>query len=401
MPNSEVEVRVLAKVDRNSNQTKQRRGHGEGSWQYLDELDKWKFRVSTKDPDGVTRRFSVTAVTKGECRELAKARAEQIEKGIGLSIDTKNITVAEYLQRWLKDYVNPFKRTSTQKAYNRVIKNQLSGKFGEILLKKLQRPAIQRHFNELAVGGLASATLSIVHAVLHSALKQACEDKIIGSNPSIGIKLPQVVNIERKAYSAAEVQRILQAVQDHPMGIGFHLMFSLALRVGEVLGLRWKNINLKNNTATITEQLARQKGFEFTPPKTKGSIRTLPISQELAVELKAYCTKQKEMLLRAGVAWKDEMTVVSNSIGGPISHDCFRKEYKAEVRGLGLESTGCHDARHTRLTQMANTGMDAKTLSRFAGHSDVAFTLQVYVTPSEELAAAAVNKVDKIIYQAK
>ena len=72
-----------------------RRGHGEGSWQYIEELDKWKFRVSAKDPDGVTRRFSVTAVTKGECRELAKTREEQIKKGIGLSIDTKNITLSD------------------------------------------------------------------------------------------------------------------------------------------------------------------------------------------------------------------------------------------------------------------------------------------------------------------
>ena len=100
----------MAKKKPDQDQGKEtRRGHGEGSWQYLDELDKWKFRVSAKDPDGVTRRFSVTAATKGECRELAKARADQIEKGIGLNIDTKNITVAEYLERWLQDYVNPSK----------------------------------------------------------------------------------------------------------------------------------------------------------------------------------------------------------------------------------------------------------------------------------------------------
>ena len=114
----------------------------------------------------------------------------------------------------------------------------------------------------------------------------------------------------------------------------------------------YPTINLKNNTATITDPLARQKGFEFTLPETKASIRTLPLSQELVAELKAYCTKQKEMLLRSGIAWKDEMTVVSNSIGGPTSHNCFWKEYKSVVCGLGLESTGCHDAWRTRLKQM-------------------------------------------------
>ena len=95
------------------------------------------------------------------------------------------------------------------------------------------------------------------------------------------------------------------------------------------------------------------------------------------------------------------MTVVSNIIGRPIRHEAFLAEYSGVMKSLGLKCTGCHDSRHTRLTQLANSGMDPKTLSRFAGHSSVAFTLQVYVTPSPEQAAAAVNQADKVIYQAK
>ncbi len=378
-----------------------RRGHGEGSWQYLDELDKWKFRVSTKTPDGVAKRFSVTAATKTECRELAKARAEEIGKGIGLNIDTKNITVKEYLDRWLKDCVNPSKRNATVQTYGALVKNHLAGKLGDIPLRKLQRPAIQRHLNELAAKGLSTASLGLVHVVLHGALKQACEDRVIGSNPATGIKLPKVVNQERIAYSAAEVQKILQAVADHPLRIGFHLLFSLALREGEMLGLKWKNVDLKNNTVTITEQLARRGDAEFTPPKTKGSVRTLPLSPELAAELKAYCIKQKETLLKSGITWSEDMTVLSNIIGKPIRHEVFLRKYKTTMKSLGLAYTGCHDARHTRLTQLAGSGLEPKTLSRFAGHSNVAFTLEVYVTPSPEQAAAAVSQADKVIYQAK
>ena len=394
------EVNTLAKSKTGkSNET--RRGHGEGSWQYLDELDKWKFRVSAKTPDGVTKRFSVTASTKTECRELAKTRAEEIGKGIGLSIDTKNITVKEYLERWLKDYVNPSKSESTKNTYKHMINNQLAEKLGDIPLKKLQRPAIQRHLNNLAAEGLSTASLTMAHVVLHAALKQACEDKIIGSNPAAGVKLPKIVNMERVAYSAAEVQKILQAAADHPYRIGFHLLFSLALREGEMLGLKWKNVDLKNNTVNITEQLARQKGFKFTPPKTKGSIRTLPLSPELATELKTYCVKQKELLLKSGITWKEDLTVISDIVGQPIRHATFLCEYSDIMKALGLKSTGCHDARHTRLTQLASGGMEPKTLSRFAGHSSVAFTLQVYVTPSTEQAAAAVTQADKVIYQAK
>ena len=228
--------------DQGQEEKEKRRGHGEGSWQYLDDLDKWRFRMSAKTPDGITKRFAVTATTKTECRELAKARAEEITRGIGLNIDTKNITLQEYLTRWLKDYVNPVQRESTNRTYKYIAANQLAGNLGKIPLAKLQRPAIQRHFNELAKSGVSSATIDLARTVLHSALKQAGEDRIIGNNPATGVKIPQVVNKKRIAYSTTEIQEILQAVADHHYRIGFHLLFSLALREGEMLGLRWKNV---------------------------------------------------------------------------------------------------------------------------------------------------------------
>ena len=392
----------MAKKKPDQDQGKEkRRGHGEGSWQYLDDLDKWKFRVSAKDPDGVTRRFSVTATTKGECRELAKARAEQIEKGIGLNIDTKNITVAEYLERWLQDYVNPSKGDATKRIYKNIINHQLAGKIGEIQLKKLQRPAVQRHLNEMGRNGSATATISLAQTVLRGALQQAVNDKIIAENPATGVKIPKIVNKERKAYSSEEVRKILLQAKGSRYEIGIHLMFGVALRQGEVLGLRWKNVDLDNGRVNIVEQLARQKGFAFTLPKSASSIRTLPLSPDLVAELKSWRIKQKEMLLKAGIAWSEEITVLSNEIGTPVTHDLYLLGYKQVVRAAGLETTGCHDARHTRLTLLAAAGIDARTLSSFAGHADVAFTLQVYVTPSQEAAAAAVNQVDKAIYQAK
>ena len=390
----------MAEQKQDPEQKVKRRGHNEGSWLYLDELDKWKFRISAKTPDGVTKRFAVTAPTKTECRELAKARTEQIEKGIGLNLDKKKITVGEYLLRWVTDYVDPKSSAATRQTYRNAIKKQLAGKISEIQLAKLQRPAIQQHFNEIAKEW-STATVGIAHVVLHSALKQAWEDRIIGGNPAAGVKLKRVVNEKRVVYSAEDVQKILRIASDRAYRIGVHLVFSLALREGEALGLRWENVDLNKNQVHIIEQLAREKGVTFGPLKTKASKRTVPISPELAIELKSYCTKQKELLLKSGITWTNEMTVVSDAIGQPVSHDRFRREYHVIMKLAGVLSTGCHDARHTRLTQLANTGMDPKTLSRFAGHANVAFTLDRYVEASDTVAAAAVGQADKIIYQAK
>ena len=377
------------------------RGHGEGSWEYHESIDKWRFRTSVQTLDGTIKRVSVTAATKGECRELAKLKSEQVVKGIGLNLDTKNITVKEYLSRWFTDYVDPCKKTSTRRVYNSVIKNQLTETIGEIALKKLQRPAIQRHFNQLAESGLSTATMDLVRTVLRAALKQACEDRIIEHNPSVGIKLAPVENKKRIAYSVAEVQSVLKLVADNRYRIGFHLLFGLALREGEMLGLKWNNVNIEKGRVQIVEQLSRHKAATFDSPKSKASIRTLPLSAELVAELKSWRIKQKEILLKAGITWTEEMTVLSNEIGLPISHEVFLVDYYKTVKAAGLNTTGCHDARHSRLTQLALTGIDARTLTNFAGHSDVAFTLKVYVSPSQEAAAAAVNQIDKAIYQAK
>ena len=381
-------------------ETKHKAGHGDGSWDYDEELDRWRFRVSVKTPDGITKRVALFGTTKTECRELAKARIEQIEKGIGLNIDTKNITVGEYLRRWLQDYVDPARSVSTRRAYRSVVKKQLPA-LDKIPLSKLKRPAIQRHFNELTNKGFSTATISLAHVVLHSALKQACYDQIIGSNPADGIKLKQVVNAERVVYSAAEVQKILLSVADHPHRVAFHLLFSVALRVGEMIGLRWMNVDLQKNKIHVVEQLARVKGFPHGPLKTKKSKRVLPISPGLATELKAHKTRQKEMLLKSGVIWTEEMPVVSNIIGGIVTHDTFYQEYVEVIKAVGLESTGTHDARHTCLTLLGNSGMDTKTLSRFGGHANVAFTLNKYVKESDAVAIAGVNLLDKMIYAAQ
>ncbi len=388
-----------------------RRGHGEGSWLYLDDLDKWQFRVSAKTPDGITKRFAVTASTKGECRELAKTRTEQIEKGIGLNIDTKNITVTEYLERWIVDYSDPDTSASTKRIYRSVIKNQLAGAIGAIPLKKLQRAACQRHFNNLAKSGLASATVSLAHTVLRAALKQAVRDRIIAENPASELKLAQIKNAPRMAYASEEVSKILKLAENHELRIGFHLLFGLALREGEMLGLKWKRVELPEaqrdqngqmeGKVHIVEQLNRNKGETYASLKTEESERTLPISPALVIELRAQMLRQKATLLKAGIAWNEDFPVLSDAIGGPVRHTIFLAAYKEVMQAAGLKTTGTHDARHTRLTMLANSGMDPKTLSRFAGHADVAFTLNVYVTPSDEKAAAAVNQLDQVIYKAK
>ena len=391
----------MARQKPKSDGAEKRRGHGEGSWIYLDELDKWKFRVSAKTPDGITKRFAVTAATKTECRELAKTRAEQIEKGIGLNVDTKNITVKEYLDRWVLDNVDPNASASTRRVYRSMIKNCLTDKIGEIQLKRLRRPACQRHFNELAKSGRSSSSVKLAFVVLHSCLKQAVEDKIISENPAQGVKLQQVVNRERMAYSAEEVKKVLRLVADHRYRIGFHLLFSVALREGELLGLRWKNVDLAKCEINIVEQLSRVAGIVYGPLKTKKSKRILPISVALAGELKACKTRQKEILLKAGVVWNEEMSVMTNSIGQPIKHNSFYEDYLEVMKEAGLESTGTHDARHTCLSLLGTSNIDAKTLSRFAGHASSSFTLDVYVTESFDAAVTAVGKLDQLIHSAK
>jgi integrase len=376
------------------------RGHGEGSWDYDELKDRWRYRVSAKTPDGVTKRFAVTAATKSECRELAKAKAAQVEKGIGLNIDRNTITVAQYIERWINDYIERRVRSNTLLAYRCMLKNYLTKGIGEIALKKLQRPACQKHINEMQDKGLAGQTVRMAHSVLHSALAQAVDDKLIAENVADRCKLPALKQREAIALTPDQVGQLLASVATHPHRIAFHILFNTGVRVSELLGLRWCNVDLDAGEIRIVEQLARGKKVAYVPPKSKDGVRNPPIAPGLAAELKSHKLKQKEELLKIGLAWYDELPVVTDAIGNPISSQRFLKIFKTAVLAAVLPEIVVHDARHTALTILGNSGMDAKTLSKMAGHSKVAFTLDKYVKESKEAARVAAEKLGELLQQA-
>lgn len=384
----------------NGDETKHKAGHGDGSWNYDEELDRWRFRVSAKTPDGITKRVAVFGTTKTECRELAKGRIEQIEKGIGLNIDRNTVTVAQYIERWIADYIERRVRTNTLLAYKCMLKNYLTKGIGEVALKKLQRPACQKHFNEMLDKGFAGQTIKMAHSVLHAALAQAVDDKLIAENVARKCKLPPMKQREPIALTPDQVGQLLASVATHPHRVAFHILFNTGVRVSELLGLRWCNVDMDAGEIRIVEQLARGKTVAYVPPKSKDGIRNPPIAPGLAVELKSHKIKQKEELLKIGLAWYDELPVVTDAIGNPICSQQFLKIFKAAVLAAGLPEIVVHDARHTALTILGNSGMDAKTLSKMAGHSKVAFTLDKYVKESNEAARIAAGKLGEVLQQA-
>ena len=375
-------------------------GHGDGSWDYDEKLDRWRYRISAKTPDGITKRVAVYGPTKGVCRELAKVKIDEIAKGIGLNVDRHTITVAQYIERWITDYAERRVRQNTLLAYRCMLRNYLTEGVGEIRLKKLQRPACQRHFNEMQDNGLSSQTIRMAHSVLHSALAQAVDDRMIPENVAARCKLPKVTNRESIALTADQVGALLASVANHPLRIAFHILFNTGVRVSELLGLRWKNVDLDAGEIHIVEQLARGAEVAYVPPKSVDGIRDSPIAPGLAAELKSHKTRQKAELFKIGLTWYDELPVIADAIGKPISSQRFLRIFKAAVKAAGLPEIVVHDARHTALTILGNSGMDVKTLSKMAGHSTVVFTLNRYVKESTVVAREAAEKLGEILQKA-
>lgn len=375
-------------------------GHGDGSWDYDEQYERWRYRVSAKTPDGITKRVAVYGPTKGACRELAKAKIDEIAKGIGLNVDRRTITVAQYIERWIVDYVERRVRSNTLLSYKCMLKNYLTAGIGEITLKKLQRTACQKHFNELVDSGLSAQTIRVAYSVLRSALAQAVDDKLIAENVADRCKLPSTKGRDPIALTPDQVGQLLASVANHPYRIAFHILFNTGARSSELLGLRWKNVDLEAGEIHIVEQLARGQGATYVPPKSKDGVRNPPIAPGLAAELKSHKIKQKAELFKLGLSWYDELPVVSDAIGNPISSQRFLIIFKAAVKEAGLPEIVVHDARHTALTILGNSGMDAKTLSKMAGHSTVAFTLDKYVKESTEVARDAAEKLGEILQKA-
>ena len=247
------------------------------------------------------------------------------------------------------------------------------------------------------VPGLSPKTIKNIHGVVHKGLQQACEIFYINNNPSNACKLPRVEKSKIKPLDENEITTFINAIKGHQFENLFLVTLFTGMRQGEILGLTWDSVDLKNGTILIYQQLQRIKGeYKFVSLKNDKS-RNITLAPSISKLLQQHKAIQNEWRLIAGSAWEDNNLVFSNQLGGHLTHITVSKNYKKIVTSIDLPEARFHDLRHSYAVAALQSGDDIKTVQENLGHHTASFTLDVYGHVSTRMKTDSANRMENFI----
>ena len=383
-----------------------RRGHGEGSITRRKD-GRWQGSVllGYDAETGRPRRKYFYGQTRKEVQEKINKIAVKIQAGTYR--EPARITVEEWFTTWLNDYMRLSLRPTTWDSYEYQVKGHIIPALGHLKLSELQTAHIQRLYNDKLKGGrldgkpggLSPKSIRIIHTVIHSCLEQARKEHLITINPASAVRLPKLEQREIRYLDSGEIKTFLEVARDSKHFAAFFLALNTGMRRGEILGLRWKDVDFEEGQLTVNQGLVRVsgEGLVFQEPKTKLSNRTISLSPMVVKVLREHKKRQNEYRLLLGGAYNKDLDLVfANELGEPVCPRAFTRIFERLTKGAGL-AVSFHDLRHTFATMALEEGVSVKTVQETLGHHSAAFTMDVYASTTDKMKREAADKVGGLL----
>src|SRR5215208_6333768 len=340
-------------------------------------------------PDG--KRHWVSAKTKTECwRKLNMAMTDGDR---GLLPGPANLTVEQYLTSWLGDSVKGTVSRATYDGYRRDVHHHIIPELGRRKLKELTPGDIRRLYRKMAERGLKDRSIEYAHATLRKSLRAAVVDRLINHNPTDGVKplkTPTGGAKESRALDPDQVKALLAAASGNRFEALYVVAIHTGLRRGELLGLKWTDVDLDAGTLAVLRALDVDGTFKAT--KNRGARRTLKLTHRALDALKAHKVRQNAERLQAGPRWRDNNLTFPNTVGKPMNAgNLYRRDFQPLLMRAGLadERFTIHSLRHTFATTLAAKGVHPSTAQKILGHSDIRMTLVIYTHATDGMQDAA------------
>ncbi len=368
-----------------------KRGNGEGSISRHTKSGLWMARYTVETPTG-PKRSTVYGKKREEVRDkLTKALAERAD---GIVYDDENMTVGEYLNRWLKGSVRGSVRQSTLDRYEVAVRVHLKPALGRHKLKKLTPAHVASFYQDRLEAGSAPASVNKLHVTLHKALDQAVKWRMVPRNVAEVVKAPRPTPTrEMCALSVAEVRRLLETARGDRLEALYVLAVHTGMRQGELLALRWQDVDLENATVSVRRTMTKSGGrLLLGEPKTRKSRRTIRLTGAAVETLRGHLARQIGEIERLGDLYEDAGLVFASEAGTLFNPTNLRKRSFARILERAKLPRGIrfHDLRHTCATLLFGRGVHPKYVQELLGHSSVGITLDTYshVMPGMEDHAA-------------
>ena len=368
-----------------------RRGNGEGSITRHKRSGLYMARYTVQTATGPKRKTIYGKTRRDVDEKLTKAKADR-DNG-GLVFDADKQTLREYLERWLNNSVKGSVKPVTFESYERTVRNHIIPALGRVKLVKLTPVHLQSFYQERLDSGLSPASVRYAHAVLHRALKQAHRWRLVKENAAAATDPPKPVPEEMHPLDTTQAKALLSAACDDRFEALYVVAVTAGLRIGELLGLKWEDVDLERGALNVRRTLSAAKsGPRFTTPKN-GKGRSIKLTARAVDALKHHKATQNEERLRLGSLWEDWGLVFPTGRGTPLTrYNLTSRSFKPLLKRAGLPNICFHDLRHTCATLLLSRGHHPKLVQELLGHATVAMTLDRYshVMPgmSDQTAAA-------------
>lgn len=340
---------------------------------------KWYFILKQgKKEDGKPRQFKKRGFKTKQEAHKAMLELEQ-SLTLGTYIQPNKILYKEYLlERFLEDKMTKVKK-QTLNTYRWIVEKHIIPAIGDVELTKLNPMIIQGLYNKLTKEkALSDENIQKVHTLINDSLKKAERWGLIARNPAALVDRPKAVKKEITVWNVEEVRQFLKyAKKSGRYYIAFLLASTTGMRQGEILGLRWKDVDFENGCVRITQTLSSD-GKDLLPyTKTKSGSRTIDLPEETVTALK------KHWLFIRGEreknrSYKNLDLVVCTEFGTPTHKSNIRRVFKSIIKKADIPKIRFHDMRHTHATLLLLQGVNPKIVSERLGHADVRITLDTY-----------------------
>jgi integrase len=290
-----------------------RRAQGEGSV-YQRKDGRW---VAVITLDKGKKKFVYRKTKREVSKELQLANQVKMQ---GVFVSSGDQKLADFLQQWLQDTAQPNLRPRTYIRYREIVELHIIPALGKVTLQKLSAPHLQKLYNQKRQEGYAPQTVQHIHRVLHRILNDAVRWNLMGRNVCDLVDAPRVPKQELQVLDVEQAQHFLEAAKSDPLEALYIAALTTGMREGELLALKWKDIDFQQGTIQVKRTIARVRGqsFKVMEPKTPKSRRSIHLAHMTLEALKHHRIRQRQQRLIAGAAWEEHDWVFCNSLGKPM-----------------------------------------------------------------------------------
>jgi integrase len=358
-----------------------KRGNGEGSiYPIRDKNGRiigYRASYWVHTANGPKRRYLSGKKREDVADKLIEALGNRAQ---GLIFDAGTLTVEEYLERWLKDSVRDTVRPSTYEVHRHMVEPHLIPALGRLKLKDLNPVHVRHLYREKLDSGLSAATVRKMHSVLRKALKQAVLDGLIPRNVCEAVKPPKAERKEIAPLDREQAKALLEAASGDRLEALYVLAVHTGMREGELLGLKWEDVDLERGVLRLRRSLVREGGKtalgDLKTPKSRRSVR---LTRAAGGALRGHLERQLEEMERMGSLYQPGGLVFATESGTLINPSNLRnRSFKPLLKRAGLPHICFHDLRHTCATLLLSQGTHPKLVQELLGHATIAMTLDTY-----------------------